>query len=223
MGFLDFLKKNRPATAQPIVAPPPLEEPPKPLPGPEPDKEVPVEQDPFSPIAAVIEPPSAPPAPLPLPEHDAWAPTPHDLPDFSEEDIAALERLEREKPTVIGIDLPSPVMPEPQLPAPPAKPSVEERPSLPEPVQPAAPALQAPALPDLPEPAEPDEFLAAEEYLSITDAIRQSRRALRRSDESLREALQRHDGMDTQYARAAADIASIEERLRSVDEALFGE
>jgi len=162
-----------------------------------------------------------------------------EIPDFSEEDIAAIEALERvtepPAPVVatiapvapIGMDLPSIASTTTQ----------RDFDAFSEPVSSPATVAPAPVLPSLPsssftrapsEQAAPlaqseDGFLSAEDYLTITDGIRASRRSLRKCDEAIRDASGRHDAVDAQYARAAADIASVEQRLRALDASLFGE
>lgn len=166
------------------------------------------------------------------------------IPDFTEEDIEALERLQHAPAlSVIGMDAPAimgatfaasgseipvaPVQRTDAWSAPPTEPAL--RASL-VPESSEQRSMPAHPLPDLPKASplpvttdEMDGFLSAEGYLGITDDIRASRRGLRRCDDAIRDALSQHGDLDLQYARAASDIASIEERLRSLDTALFGE
>ncbi len=275
MGFLDFLKKNRPAPAPVIEAPAPIQ----PSSGsevfsdgpPAPDSflnQLTQEHDPaddlFSPTPASIPKPAMPasivPASHDLPnelfaapkeDHADWSPKPAqpavpvapsmpargaaaEIPDFSEEDIAAIEELERAStlphPNVpvapispIGMDLPSVA----------SKPVEHESNSISEFLLPPAPRYsepeQAHPLPSFPQepvqsaPETEDGFMSAEDYLTITDGIRASRKSLRKCDDAIRDALGRHEAVDAQYARAAADIASVEQRLRALDASLFGE
>ncbi len=273
MGFLDFLKKNRPAPAPVIEAPAPMQ----PSFGsevfsdgpPAPDaflNQLTEEHDPaddlFSPTPSNVPKPAIPasivPASHDLPnelfaapkeDHTDWSPKPAqvaapvapsmpargaaaEIPDFSDEDIAAIEELERASahPSVpvapispIGMDLPSVA----------SKPVEHESDSISEFLMPPTPKYSEPEqthpLPSFAEereassPETEEGFMSAEDYLTITDGIRASRKSLRKCDDAIRDALGRHEAVDAQYARAAADIASVEQRLRALDASLFGE
>lgn len=149
-----------------------------------------------------------------------------DLPDFSDEEIAALEKPAAEhepwKPPKQPASPPKPVPP-PMPASPPKRAPVDapkerrEEPS-PEPQRVAPPKGHA-AFRSL----EPARFLSSDTYFAIQADMRKVRKTLRDSDNLLKDALSDHEKGDEQLERFAAEVNSIQESFIGLDEALFEE
>lgn len=152
--------------------------------------------------------------------------TPLELPDFTDEDFAQLERTLEPLPPV-----PAPAYSPKAAPSGEGAPVPKEEPKVDwnADTAPVPLASETPAPPLPPAAAQPfgrlapAMFISGEEYLAIADGIKGVRRDLRKNDDLLREIAGRHAQADEQLERAASDIADIQERLMALDGALFQE
>lgn len=147
---------------------------------------------------------------VPEPQRSAAAAPPIqsiDLPDFTDEDLAALDA------------------PLPPLPSLPAVKLVHEESIVPAPAN----AIELPdddiKLPTgevvEPERLEAAKFISSTTYFTIIADIKGTRRSMRQSDESIKEAILRHEQLDQQYKRVATDMNAVQEHLIKIDGALF--
>ena len=277
MGFLDFLKKDKPApvTAQPLpdaaltpitppaAAPPPLNipdtfyEPPVPIPSPTDTPSFSGQQDPSIWASDTSAPPAAPPAksafldspdineaikaasppappasaaetvgPAVVSNTPASAPTSaSELPDFSDEEIAELEWIlaprSAKQPAPAkpaSIDRPLPVL------SPTVKVTTETQ-VVAAPANAVAIPSDALVLPTGEETTvaelESAKFISSQSYFAILAETKAIRRNLRQNDEVIKEATLRHEQLDQQCKRVAADTNALQESLIKIDEALF--
>lgn len=160
-----------------------------------------------------------------------------DLPDFNDEDIMALERSISATKKSLPVraqesETPSPIEKDHQM--------IKYAPRETQTKNPVAQMVQRREAPELPPMAhkssaheasplhpsisiEKAMFMSADEYSVVSEEIKALRKTLRRNDDTLREAQLRHEQADEQMARAASDTNSLQERLMSLDKALFEE
>jgi len=277
MGFLDFLKKDKPVANEPDVdlssverkiegpvhadspvLPP--EAPPEDVPVPPPSMRDPDFSDGQSSDDMDLEPQTppasdfmqeemeeeSPPEPAPeYPEIPADQEEKHvtELPDFSDEDIAAWDADPEEAPA------PKESSPEPPPDMSPPPPKPEENPLPPEPVgepeayqppkqTPKTKVEQPPEQPPQPEvsispperPAHPalqnmelGMFLSDVEYFTLSNDISDLRKSLRKNDVLVAAIIGQHEHADIQLKRIADNMNTIQERLLDIDGAIFEE
>ncbi len=131
-----------------------------------------------------------------------------ELPDFTDEDLAALEpKLKPAKPTV-KLVTEEPVVPRP------ANAIAMPHDDLP-PIELATGERIDEAR------LEPAKFLSSDTYFTINADIKAARKILRQNDDAIKEATLRHEQLDQQYKRVASDMHAVQEHLMKIDEALF--
>ncbi len=138
-----------------------------------------------------------------------------ELPDFSEEDLAALESVPEYRPVGHPVE----------------EPPAEERPVA-EQATDELPAGGQDEKVEAPLPPSPqgtfenlDEgmFLSSDDHFALLDDISSLRKSLRHADESIAKVTSGHDQMDVQLRRIAESMNTIQERLIEIDGALFEE
>jgi hypothetical protein len=170
--------------------------------------------------------PRQPEPPKPEPPKQEAPPLPSlDLPDFSDEDLAALEQ---QTTSHWAMPPPKPELPKPE----PVKmwepPKIEiktEEPLLPPPVNAVAvpeeevklPTGEATQFTKL----EPAKFISSNSYFMILAENKAIRRSIRISDDIIKDAMLRHEQLDLQHKRVAADINAVQELFIKIDGALF--
>jgi hypothetical protein len=156
-----------------------------------------------------------------------------DLPDFSDDDLAALET--QSPDSHWAVPPPEPKAPEPKpVPAPSWQPPVwnapkmeikTEEPLLPPPVNAVAVPEEEIKLPTGEETTltrlEPAKFLSSTSYFMILAENKAIRRAIRQSDDIIKDAMLRHEQLDLQHKRVAADMNAVQELFIKIDGALF--
>lgn len=70
---------------------------------------------------------------------------------------------------------------------------------------------------------QPAKFISAGTYFTLIADIRAVRKSLRQNDDVIKEATLRHEQLDLQYKRVAADINAVQESFMKIDAALFEE
>jgi hypothetical protein len=161
----------------------------------------------FEPVKAT------PSAPAPAPAPSAAVP-PITLPDFTDEDLALLDKAAGPMPAL------------PPLPPLPATVKIVSDEQL---VPPPANAVAIPEedikLPTgeiiAPEQIEAAKFLSSSSYFTIIADIKATRKSLRTSDDTIKDAILRHEQLDQQYKRVAADMNAVQEHFIKIDGALF--
>ena len=69
----------------------------------------------------------------------------------------------------------------------------------------------------------PAKFISSHEYFGMKSDIKAMRRSLRVSDDQLKDGVLRHEQLDLQYRRVALDMNAIQDQLMKIDRALFEE
>lgn len=69
----------------------------------------------------------------------------------------------------------------------------------------------------------PAKFVSSHEYFGMKSDIKAMRRSLRVSDDQLKDGVLRHEQLDQQYRRVALDMNNIQDQLMKIDRALFEE
>jgi hypothetical protein len=142
---------------------------------------------------------------LPAPQGMSQSMMPQELPDFTADDLSVLAE---QKPT------PTATKSVP-LPAPAPKEAVDF--AAPQRTEQPAPATQEITAPELPE----EQFLSSHSYFGISADIKQMRKTLRMNDDTIKEAILRHEQLDQLTRRVALDTNNIQEQLIKIDESLF--
>lgn len=183
--------------------------------------------------AALAKLDARPAAAAPVQDAPPAVPVKADLPDFSDDELASLERsmvptLLTAKPVPDLPPLPEPV----SAPAPKSPPKTmrleSEEPVFPTPVN----AVAMPKGEQITLPVGitietqallPSKFVSSDDYFIMKNDMRAMRKTLRASDDQLKDGVLRHEQLDAQYRRVALDMNNIQDQLMKIDSALFEE
>jgi hypothetical protein len=130
------------------------------------------------------------------------------LPDFSEEDLALLDTpvaAPEELPSLATIPVEMPLVP------PPANAVAIPEGDI---MLPTGELLEVARI-------EPAKFISSSSYFMILAEDRAVRKRLRVADEAIKDTTLRHEQLDLQYKRVAADINQVQEHLIRIEHALF--
>lgn len=145
-----------------------------------------------------------------------------DLPDFTDEEIAAVEQPKESVKEPVR-EQSAWAMPEPTKPTiPETKPIIDKK-DIANAIERQKEDMLPPKETVIVEEPQPAKFLSSNSYFDIVAEIRATRKTLRQNDDLLKDATLRHEQLDAQHKRVAQDANAVQEQLMRVERALFEE